>query len=289
MMTAEVAAKVKELEIHTKRILQGSGIGGSRTRQKGFGFEFDQLRSYQFGDDVRLIDWKSSARNFNNLLVRQYFEDRNRSIMICLDVSPSTYFGSTDSLKQDMGKQIAGALALAGQYSQDKVGLLLFSDHVEKMIPAAKGNQHVHGLLDTLFSHQPTGKSTDFFNVSQTIAARIPKRSIVVIISDFIVPDLAESLKRMVFDKEVIAITCADPQEQALANVGYVWMKDPETGSQKLVNTNLSSGRKLHEGLANRIALQKSTWRKFNVDMLHLQNPTTCLHDLLTFFQKRMI
>lgn len=289
MIAADVAQKVKELEIHTRRMLSGSRIGASKARHKGFGFEFDQLRAYQYGDDVRLIDWKSSARSHDNLLVRQYFEERNRTIMVCLDVSASTLFGSTDHLKQEILKQIAGVLALAGQWSQDKVGLILFSDHVEKMIPPAKGQKHVHGLLSDMFLHQPVGKKTDFNMLCDYIAMRVPKRSIVLMVSDFIGADFSKSLKKIIFDKEVIAISCQDPQEQVLADVGYVWMKDCETGEIELVNTCSTSGRRLKQGLVDRLSQQRLTLQRSNVDILCLQNQATFMHDLLMFFQKRMI
>src|SRR3990167_3131830 len=186
MISADIVQKVKELEIHTRRLLSGSVMGGNKSRQKGFGFEFDQLRSYQYGDDVRLIDWKGSARNANNLLVRQYFEERNRTIMICLDLSASTMFGSTELLKQEIMQQIAGVLALAGQYSQDQVGLILFSDRIEKTIPAAKGDKHVHEILSNLFAYQAVGTGTDFDVLCEYVANRVVKRAIVLVISDFI-------------------------------------------------------------------------------------------------------
>ena len=222
MIAAEIAQKIKELEIHTRRMLAGSLIGGSKSRQKGFGFEFDQLRSYQYGDDVRLIDWKGSARNANNLLVRQYFEERNRTIMICLDLSASTMFGSTELLKQEIMQQIAGVLALAGQYSQDQVGLILFSDRIEKTIPAAKGDKHVHEILSNLFAYQAVGTGTDFDVLCEYVANRVVKRAIVLVISDFIGSNFSRSVKKIAHDKEVIAIQVSDPQETNLSSFGYV-------------------------------------------------------------------
>lgn len=152
MISKKIAQYVKELEIHTRRVLNGTHIGGFKSRQKGFGLDFDQLRGYQHGDDVRLIDWKSSARTGNqNLFVREYHEERNRTFMICLDVSASTLYGSQDVLKQDIMRQISGVVSLAAEYAKDKVGLILFSDHIEKVIPAGKGQQHVHHIIETIF------------------------------------------------------------------------------------------------------------------------------------------
>jgi uncharacterized protein (DUF58 family) len=289
MIAGDIAQKVKELEIHTRRMLAGSLIGGSKSGLKGFGFEFDQLRSYQYGDDVRLIDWKSSARNFNNLLVRQYFEERNRTIMICLDISASTIFGSTQFLKQEIMQQIAGILALAGQYSSDRVGLILFSDHVEKMIPPLKGSKHVHGLLNTLFSHQAVGKGTNFDALCEYVANRVAKRSMVIVISDFIGPNFSSSVKKIAHDKDVIAVNISDPLERNLSSFGYVWMKDSETGTLELVNTTGSGGRLIRQSLANRFAEQKLLLHASNVDCLQIQDEKTVMHDMLMFFQKRMM
>lgn len=289
MIAVEIAQKVKELEIHTRRMLSGSLIGNSKTRQKGFGFEFDQLRAYQYGDDVRLIDWKSSARNFNNLLVRQYFEERNRTIMICVDVSASTMFGSAQFLKHELMQQVAGILALAGQWSQDQIGLILFSDRIEKMVPPAKGHKHIHGLLTDLFSHQAIGNGTNFDILCEHVANRVAKRAMVLVISDFIGSDFSQSVKKISHDKDVIAINVNDPQEKKLSDVGFVWMKDPETGSVELVNASKSSAQQISSKLLHRLFEQNKAFQGSRVDNLCLQDAKTLMHDLLIFFQKRMM
>ncbi len=289
MISAEVAQKVKELEIHTRRLLSGSKIGGSKSRQKGFGFEFDQLRSYQYGDDVRLIDWKSSARSPDNILVRQYHEERNRTFMICLDVSASTNFGSGEFLKQDVMKQIAGVLSLAAEQGKDKVGLILFSDRIEKMIPPARGRNHVQELLVELFSYKPAGKKTDLNVLFNYVASHVAKRSILFVVSDFITDDFEQSLKKVVFDKEVIAIACNDKQEETVANVGLVWMQDSESGELVLINSSSNRGHGISSGLQQRLQDQQKMLKKSGIDLLNVQVQGQFMHDLIMFFQKRMI
>ncbi len=289
MISCEILAKIKDLQIHTRRILNGSNLGAGRSRQKGFGFEFDQLRSYQYGDDVRLIDWKSSARSQNNgLLVRQYYEDRNRTIVICLDISASTYFGSGPYLKQDIFKQIAGALAFAGSWSQDKIGLILFSDRIEKMIMPAKGDQHIHKLLQEMFTYNPVGIKTDFNIIADFVANKLPKNAIVLLISDFVGSNIQSDLKKIAWNKEVIAIKYADMQEIEMANVGYVWMQDLETNEIALVNSSGSAGHKLKLFCQNRLKVLSKELNSCGIEVLQLQNSTTFMHDLLIFFQKRM-
>jgi len=288
MIAPEVAQRVKEFQIHTRRLLSGSKIGGSKSLQKGFGFEFDQLRLYQYGDDVRLIDWKSSARNPETLLVRQYHEERNRTFMICLDVSASTNFGSGLFLKQDVMKQIVGVLSLAAEQGKDKVGLIFFSDYVEKVIPPARGQNHVQELLTELFSYKASGKKTDLNVLFKYVAAHVAKRSTLFVVSDFIADDFTKSLKHVVFDKEVIAISCQDKQEEKMANVGLVWMQDSESGQRVLINT-ARGHQGIFDGLEQRLQDQKKSLQKSGVDVLHVQVHGKFMHDLIMFFQKRMI
>lgn len=288
MISKKIAQHVKELEIHTRRILSGTHIGGFRSRQKGFGFEFDQLRVYQHGDDVRLIDWKSSARTGNQtVFVRQYLEERNRTLMICLDVSASTLYGSQDMLKQDVMKQISGVLSLAAEHAKDKVGLILFSDRIEKIIPAGKGKQHIHHIVETIFSHIPQGKKTDLNVLCEHVAHNVIKNAVVFLISDFISPNFEKTLKQAVVNKEIIAVSCLDKQEQLLSNVGLVWMQDPETNEQVLIDTR--NDTRIHKSLVERVNTYKELLRKYKVDCVTVNSQKNFIHDLVFFFQKRLM
>lgn len=289
MISKKVAQQVKELEIHTRRVLSGAQLGGSQSRQKGFGFEFDQLRNYQYGDDVRLIDWKSSARSSDSLFVRQYHEERNRTFMLCLDVSASTHFGSGSMLKIDMMRQITGVLSLAAEYGKDKVGLVLFSDHVEKIIPPAKGRQHIHHVLEAIFAHKPQGKKTDLHVLFEHVAQTHMKEAVVFVVSDFIATDYEKALKKVVVNKEVIAISCADIQELALSSIGLIWMLDPETGELVLVDTRKKKNDVLRDTLKDRLLLQKKMIQKHKVDFVQINAHKNFIHDLLMFFQKRLV
>lgn len=290
MISNQLKQKVKELELHTRRILSTSGVGVTRSRQKGFGFEFDQLRAYQYGDDVRLIDWKSSARTgLQSLLVRQYFEERNRSFMICLDVSASTLFGSSQLSKQEVMQQIAGVLALAACWSKDKFGLILFSDHIEHVTPPGRGAAHANEIVEKIFSHTPQAKTTNFNMLCDYLAQQVPAKTTMLVVSDFIAPDFTSSLKKILNKKNFIAITCLDPQETELKDVGLVWMQDPETGQLILVNTKQRGNNSIIHGLAHRLHEQQSAFFSSKIDTLVLKNHQTFMHDLITFFQKRMI
>lgn len=289
MINRELAAQVKELELHTRRLLTASGIGATRSKQRGFGFEFDQLRSYQYGDDVRLIDWKSSARNPANLNIRQYHEERNRVFMICLDISSSTMFGSGQYTKHEIMQQIAGVLALAGTWSGDQVGLILFSETVEIMIAPRKGQYHVHHIVETIFSHKPQGTKTDINVLCDFIVSKNLKKANVLIISDFMAPDFSAGIKKIVSTQSIIAFNCTDAREEIFENVGLVWMQDLETNKKILVNTKGGVyghiSKELQDGYKDRnVMLQK-----LGVEVVTLRNQQDFMHDLISFFKKRMI
>jgi len=286
MISQKLLAQVKELELHVHRLLASSGIGATRSKQRGFGFEFDQLRSYQYGDDVRLIDWKSSARSSSNLMIRQYFEERNRVFMICLDVSSSTFFGSGNHTKQEVMQQIAGVLALAGAWSGDQVGLILFSDKIECHIPAAKGKYHVHHIIETIFSYKPQKSRTDINVLCDFVITHGMKKANLLVVSDFIAPDFSASIKKITSKQNFIAVNYVDTREKNLKNFGYVWMQDLETDDKVLVNMNSSE---LSKGLENRIKDQKLLLQSLGVETIMLQDSKNFMHDLITFFKKRMI
>lgn len=286
MISQKLISQVKELELHVQRLLSSSGIGATRSKQRGFGFEFDQLRSYQYGDDVRLIDWKSSARNTQSLMIRQYLEEKNREFMICLDVSASTFFGSGKHSKQEIMQQIAGVLALAGSWTGDKVGLVLFSDIVELHIPAAKGKHHVHRIVETIFSHKPQNIKTDINALCDFVINHGMKKANLLVVSDFIAPDFSKGVKKIMSKQNFIAISFIDPKEKDLSNFGYVWTHDLETGNQALVNMNNS---KLSKSLESRIKDQKLLLRNLGVEEIVLHDPKNFMHDLISFFKKRMI
>lgn len=283
MISKKIAQRVKELEIYTRRILNGSNIGGYKSSQKGFGFEFDQLRPYQYGDDIRLIDWKASAKG-SGILLRQYHEERNRTFMICLDVSASTHFGSGQMLKEDIMRQVAGVLSLAAEYSKDKVGLILFSDRIEAEIPPGRGQQHTHRIIEKIFTHKPQGKATDINVLCDHVLKKTTKNSLFFFISDFISNDFSQSLKKLTSVKEVIAVSCLDHQETELAQVGLMWMQDPETQEQVLVHT-----KKSKHLLQQRLQEHTKLFAKHRVDYLQMKSTKNFIHDLVLFFQNRLM
>jgi uncharacterized protein (DUF58 family) len=213
MLSKEILKKIAEIEIRTKRIMRSTLMGDSRSAQKGSGFEFNQIREYQMGDDVRFIDWRASARS-NKLLVKEYIEERNRTIMILLDVSGSTEFTSSVSTNADIMKQVAAILAFVAGYSKDRVGLILYSDVVECLVPPAMGHTHVHTVLEHIFSHKASSVLTNGTVALNKLKQMRSRDTAVFLISDCIDEQLSKSLNLASRMNEVVVVRCLDHLEK---------------------------------------------------------------------------
>ena len=284
MISPKILKRIREIEIHTRRALSGAQVGGYSTAQKGSGFEFDQIRDYQYGDDIRFIDWKSTARS-QKILVKQYLEERNRTIMIGVDVSASMLFSSSDSLKSELMQQVAAVIALVAQYGKDKVGLILFSDQIEAVIPPSRGAKHVQRLLAELFDIKKYNKKTDinvFFNHP---LIKNKKQELVFLLSDFIVDDFEESLAPVTQHKECIFVRCMDPRERELPAAGVLWMQDLETGKPGLIDTRKSNVRKVSQFMEQHIASQRLLCKKYRIDELFLESNQDIVKTIVGFLE----
>jgi len=283
-LSKEVLQKVRNIEIHTRRLLSGTLIGDYSSAKKGSGLEFDQIRDYQEGDDVRFIDWKGTARQ-GKLLVREYIEERNRAIILVVDGSASTLFGSSEELKSQLFAQIASVLALVADYGKDHVGLILFSDQVETVIPPKSGRQHTHRIMETLFAHQPAGK-TSFEGAFHRLIQMNRKDAMVFVISDFIAQQGYERLLRIVCKKyDTIAVRCLDQRERELPRAGYLAVRDPETGEQGLIKAGSKD-----------VAFYLKEWqkevefslKKCGADLVDLEVQKPFMGELVRFCRQRM-
>lgn len=287
MLSKDVLKYIAYIEIQTRRLLSSSMAGDSRSALRGVGFEFDQIRDYQLGDDIRFVDWRGSARA-QKLLTKEYIEERNRTILLAVDVSASSFFGSVTQPKYSYVSQIAAVLALVAQYGKDKVGLILFSDTIELYIPPAASRTHTYLLLMRLFSHRPVSTRTDFTCISNHLL-RIAKRdALVFLISDFIgVFDQRKwcALKRLY---DVVAIRGIDPIERALLPLGFISAVDVETGESGTIDARSRCVRVLNAHLETRFLGQATNLRRSGIDVLDVQNNDTCMGELVRFFRRRM-
>ena len=288
-LSKEVLQKVRTIEIHTRRLLSGTLIGDYSSSKKGSGMEFDQIRAYQEGDDVRFIDWKGTARQGGSLLVREYVEERSRTIMLVVDGSASTYFGSSQTLKNELFAQIASVLALVADAGKDHVGLILFSSQGEQVIPPKGGRQHARMIMEQLFSYVPpqgNGSETSLEGSLHRLIQMNRKDAIVFLISDFIVQSKYQKLLSIVCKKyDTIAIRCLDRCEQNLPDVGLLPVIDPETGVQAFINT---SSKEFQYFLEDSYKETAFTLKKCGAQLLELEVQKPFIGELVRFSAQRM-
>jgi len=282
-LSKEVAQRMRHIEIHTRKLLSGSMIGDYSSARKGAGLEFDQIREYELGDDVRFIDWNASARG-QRLLVKQYIEERNRTVLLIVDRSASTLYGTTDMLKSDIIAESAAVLALVADYGKDHVGGFVFSDEVKKSLPAQRGRKHVHAFMEMILSSPVEGK-TSLTAALKRILSVHRQASMVFIISDFLDTGYENLLKIVARHHDVIAVRCTDPQEHAVALKGLLTIQDPESGKQ----TQVSLGNNRFNGaLEQHHKDTTQLLQKCGVDILDLSVDKPFIGELVRFFRRRM-
>lgn len=290
MIDTKIRNKIRQIKIYTKRMMQSSISGDYLSAFKGSGLEFDQLREYQFGDDVRFIDWNSSAK-MNKIMVKQFIEERDRTVILAIDISASSSFSSQNELRKDTIAQVAAALAFVAHENKDKVGILFFSDRIEKWIPPSRGNLHVGKIVETLFSFKPEGKKTDLVQALRFLVNLKKRNSILFVLSDWIEDDAryAKILKVASVEYDFVGIRLVDPREQLFPDIGFLEIEDPESG--KIFALDSRNFKLPHESLntflAARLNKQKNMFHKYDIDLLDLTLGHAFINPLIMFFHQR--
>lgn len=285
-ISSEIVNKIKQLEIFTRRLLNGALVGDSRSAIKGTGFEFDQIRDYSFGDDIRFIDWKASSRN-NKLLLKQYIEERSRTIFLVVDVSQSSFFGSGKLSKQNRIAELASVLALVAQHGKDQVGLLLFSDEVEAYIPPQTSISHIRHIIETIFSFTPKQTNTNITKALQHLFSVYKKDAIIFLMSDFIDNGLETYLAQAAKKYDLIAVRCLDNNEKQIPPVGFITIEDVETG--ELIELDLSQ-EGIQHALAHRIKKQDLVFKRRGIDLIDITpDKDDYIVEMVKFFRRRMM
>lgn len=246
MDTKELLKKVRKIEIKTRRLSNHLFSGEYNTTFKGKGMTFSEVRRYQFGDDVRAIDWNVTAR-YNEPYIKVFEEERELTMMLMVDVSGSGDFGTNLQFKKDTATEIAATLAFSATQNNDKIGLILFSDQIELYIPPKKGKSHVLRIIRELIEFKPESNKTSVSEALKFLSGVQKKRAIVFMISDFMADDFERTLKIAAKKHDVTGIRVFDEKEQKLPNIGLVNMLDAETGKQKLINTGSKRVRTEYE------------------------------------------
>jgi uncharacterized protein (DUF58 family) len=283
----EMLEAVRRIEIRTLRLVDEMFSGEYHSVFKGRGIEFREVREYVPGDDVRTIDWNVTART-GSPFVKLFEEERELTVMLLADVSRSGRFGSGPRSKVEVAAELCGVLAFAAIANKDKVGLVLFSDRVEKYIPPAKGKTHVLRLIRELLAFEPTGQDTDLNAPLQLIGSVLKRKATVFLVSDFWADDFTTSLRVVNRRHDCVAVRIRDPRERTLPNVGLVRWVDAENGRTVLVD---SSSPAIREALAERarrhdMALER-TLRRLSVDLVDVDATRSYVEPLQAFFARR--
>lgn len=287
MQTSEILKKVRKVEIKTRGLSQNIFAGQYHSAFKGRGMAFSEVREYQFGDDIRSIDWNVTAR-FNHPYVKVFEEERELTIMLLIDVSGSGDFGTRVSTKREMITEIAATLAFSAIQNNDKVGVILFSDAVEKFIAPQKGRRHILYIIRELLNFKPCSRKTDVSFVLKYFTNAIKKRSTAFIISDFICDDFDKAMVIAGRKHDMVAMQVYDSCDAELPNVGLMKMEDSETGDTLYVDTSDKSVRKAYEKYwqHNQERNQK-IFSKNKVDMVSVSTDEDYVKALIALFRMR--
>ncbi|TWW07836.1 DUF58 domain-containing protein, partial [Planctomyces bekefii] len=237
MLSPEVLKQIRGLELKAGHLVTEAMAGNYVSAFKGRGMEFDEVREYVPGDDIRSIDWNVTAR-MRQPFVKVLKEEREQTLMLMVDVSPSQMFGTTGRKKQEMAAEMAAVLAFLAIRNNDKVGLVVFSDHVEEFIPPKKGRGHVFRIISTVLTHQGSGKTTDINQALQYTMQMLNRKSLLFVISDFWAKGFEQQLKMAGRRHDVVCVRTLDPIEAELPRVGFLALRDLETGEEVIVDSS---------------------------------------------------
>ncbi len=287
METSELLKKVRKIEIKTKGLSKQIFSGEYQSAFKGRGMSFSEVRSYQYGDDVRNIDWNVTART-GEPFIKVYEEERELTVMLVVDVSPSSFFGTVNQLKSELITELAAVLSFSAINNNDKVGVILFSDKVEKFIPPKKGKTHILRIIRELINFEPEGKSTEIAIALQYLNSVIKKRSITFLLSDFFSEKYETPLRIAARRHDIIGIHLFDPKEEELPNVGLIRTVDAETGTEQWIDTAMASVRNRYsEWFQTHQKYFKMAFAKSGADTISLRTDKPYVTELLKFFKKR--
>jgi uncharacterized protein (DUF58 family) len=285
--TKDILKKVRKIEIKTRRLSDHIFSGEYHTSFKGRGMTFAEVRQYQFGDDVRAIDWNVTAR-YNEPYVKVFEEERELTMMLMADVSGSESFGTQNAFKRDIVTEIAATMAFSATTNNDKIGLILFSDQVELYIPPKKGKSHVLRIIRELIEFEPKSKKTDISVALKFLSGVQKKKAIVFLISDFMGGDFEHTLKIAAKKHDVTGIRVYDHREEQMPNIGLVNMLDAETGQNLLVNTGSKAVRVQYEKYyAERVRYFQDTFSRCGAGAVSTRTDESYVTKLLGYFKSR--
>lgn len=285
---ADILKKIRALEIKTRGLVEAAFAGEYHSVFKGRGMNFEDVREYQPGDEIRAIDWNVTAR-LGTPFVKKFTEERELTVMLIVDVSASGNFGSATQSKRELAAEVACLLAFSAIRNNDKVGLLLFTDRVELFIPPKKGRSHTLRLIREILFFQPEGRGTNPALALDSLNKIVTRRAVVFFISDFQAPDFSKSLAVSGRRHDFVAVLVHDERERNLPSIGIITLEDAETGEQIEIDTSNRSTRTRFTDLVSEEQAQLSrTLRRNNIDSIALRTGEDYLPALRSFFKQRV-
>ncbi|HDZ76763.1 MAG TPA: DUF58 domain-containing protein [Candidatus Omnitrophica bacterium] len=287
MIPKELLKKVRQIHIRTSRMVNDILAGQYQSVFKGQGIEFEEVREYQAGDEIRAIDWNVTAR-MGKPFIKKFVEERELTVMLVVDASSSGEFGSFDKLKKEIAAELCAMLAFSAIKNNDKVGLIIFTDRVEKFVPPKKGKRHVLRVIREVLFFKPQHKGTDIACALQFLSTVTRRRTITFLVSDFLARDYGRALRIANKRHDIIAIVIADPREVEFPDVGFIELEDFETGEVRLVDSNDLNLRKAFKVLnARDIQERNRFFRSINMDAVDIRTDRSYIEPLIRFFRMR--
>lgn len=287
MDTKELLKKVRKIEIKTRRLSNHIFGGEYHSTFKGRGMTFSEVRQYQYGDDVRNIDWNVTAR-YNEPYIKVFEEERELTMMLMVDISGSELFGTEQQFKNEIITEISATLAFSATQNNDKIGLILFSDEIELYIPPKKGRSHVLRIIRELIEFKPKSKQTNVAEALKFLSNVMKKKAIVFLLSDFIADDYKQNLKIAAGKHDITGIRVYDKREESIPNLGMVQMQDEETGELMLVNTSSKTVRTNYGKFYNeKVEYYKDTFNKSGAGTIDCRVDESYVKKLLGYFKRR--
>jgi uncharacterized protein (DUF58 family) len=283
----ELLKKVRRIEIKTRGLSRHIFAGEYHSAFKGRGIAFSEVREYQYGDDIRSIDWNVTAR-FNHPYVKVFEEERELTVMLLIDVSGSGNFGTSVAFKRDIMTEVAAVLSFSAIFNNDKIGVIFFSDKVEKFIPPLKGRIHILRIIRELLDFKSESKMTSLDEPLRFLTNAIKKRCTAFIISDFLVPDFENSMRIASNKHDIVALKVFDPVEQSIPDIGFVKIADSESGREKWIDTSSGATREAYrKWWISHMEQVKNIFKRCGVDSAELRTDQDYVKPLIKLFESR--
>ncbi len=287
MLTKELLKQVRQIEIRTKGLVNQVFSGEYHSVFKGRGMEFSEVREYQFGDDIRNIDWNVTAR-FGHPYIKVFEEERELTVILMVDLSGSLMFGSVSKTKQRIAAELSAILAFSALKNNDKVGLILFTDKIEKFVPPRKGRKHVLRIIREVLSFEPEGKATNLRGALEYMNNTIKKRSIAFLISDFMDEGYEKILRIVGRKHDLVGIVLNDRREKEIPNIGLVKLSDAETGEERWIDTSSDRVRRqMQLYIKEKEKIRKSVFITSRLDSVEVTTGSNYIQPLVQFFRRR--